>query len=243
MHKVRVVVWRKQRMELASRGVSLSRLEYGGSKLDRDPEALGDMDSVRPILARQRSHTGEALLAPPGDSPNNNRHNSFQTYHTPFDISYNKTGDMSVYHLPVDAADDAEQSAYELERAEADIADKLRARASQPTSPTKAATGREPQWPAAQPANLYRDPSTATVFNRPPPQAIPSHFPDANPYGAVPSQGMPIGDPYDYETAQAAASQQQQYQQYQQQYQQYQQQQQQQQQQHMNPYGPSGGYR
>lgn len=215
MHKVRVIVWRRQRMEAASRGVSLSTLSYGDGGMVLPPhrrgsEVAGDIDSARPILHRQLSDNSNG-----GGTPHHEPIRS--SYHTPFDISYKKAGDMSVYHLPTTDADAVTASGRELQRAETDLTDKLhqyQERSSRPSSPTKAARN-APHFPAALQtgdtgAQLQRDP---TLYNRPAPQAIPSAFPDANPY-AVQQPSNPYGGGYE---------------------------------QHMgpggNPYVPGGGYR
>jgi hypothetical protein len=201
MHKVRVVVFRKRRMEMASRGISLSALEYGGRKSEVDVEA-------RPILRVDPAHAGH------DHSPHHQRHlvgspqhmshpfqaapsHSYQaapshssdrlrdlgspeilrsSYQTPYDISYKKTNDdMSLYH--VDALT-------ERLNMEADIVDHLKHNSTQNSY---AAAGQESLFPQAQTTGLRREPSAASAFYRPGderPEVIPSSFPPAKPYGA-----------------------------------------------------------
>lgn len=190
MHKVRIVVWRRRRMEMASRGIALNSVRYD----DHAKAELGASETLdeaaRPMLARRSSNTypSSEQTSNPYLNPSPQRQRT--SYQTPYDMSYKRTDDMSVYN--VDAM-------HERMDMEADIADRLRAR----SPPLSGGQGRAPSYtltdpgvvhasstgtqafPESHPTGIRRAPSSPKPFYQPGEEhvkVIESQFPSAAPY-------------------------------------------------------------
>lgn len=167
MHKVRVHVWRVRRMQMASRGIALGEVGYA-----RDPD---EAEASTPILMTHphRSSSTRGALGVPAGAFGNDRDRA--SYVNPYDIRYDREGDMSIYHV------DAMTERVNLEE---DIADRMRrARSPPPAVPAIPQQYRpSPSFPQPAPSGLTREPSSASSY--PPgaqPAAIPSAFPVAAP--------------------------------------------------------------
>lgn len=164
MHKVRVHVWRVRRMQMASRGIVLGEVGYA-----RDPD---EAEASTPILMTHphRSSNARGGLG----VPTHDRDRA--SYVNPYDIRYDREGDMSIYHV------DAMTERVNLEE---DIADRMRrARSPPPAMPPVPQQYRPAQagFPQPAPSGLTREPSSASFYPPPAqPQAIPSAFPVALP--------------------------------------------------------------
>ncbi|WWC88340.1 uncharacterized protein L201_003250 [Kwoniella dendrophila CBS 6074] len=93
MHQARIVVWRRRRMEAASKGLSMndvSNKEWqqsnGSNQLDRPTvniENEDDLEASSPILTHRH-------------------HQQHQSYQNPYDIRYQSQDDMSIYQVDQD---------------------------------------------------------------------------------------------------------------------------------------------
>lgn len=187
MHKVRVIVWRRLRIQAASRGIALGQVGYASG----DPE-LGRVsdEAATPILQTHPHRTTTGGLAPGGRDERS-------SYVNPYDIRYDREGDMSVYHV------DAMTERVNMEE---DIADRVRRMRSPPPAMPPVpeqyrSTGQAQDgegFPQAQPSGVKREPSSASAFYKPgqaQPQAIPSTFPVAAPVPQPPNHeryGVPL---------------------------------------------------
>ncbi|BEJ10710.1 hypothetical protein CspHIS471_0101320 [Cutaneotrichosporon sp. HIS471] len=166
MHKVRVHVWRIRRMQMASRGIALGEVGYA-----RDPD---EAEVSTPILLthpHRSSSKHEGGLGVPAGAFDRDR----ASYVNPYDIRYDREGDMSIYHV------DALTERVHLEE---DIADRMRrARSPPPAVPAMPQQYRpQPGFPQAAPSGLTREPSSASFYQpAAQPLAIPSAFPVAAP--------------------------------------------------------------
>ncbi|EIW67590.1 hypothetical protein TREMEDRAFT_74454 [Tremella mesenterica DSM 1558] len=82
MSKARVIVWRRQRMALAGKGVSMDPVTGKQRSSYKDPETGEVDDSRSPILQQHRI-----------------AHQSYQSYRNPYDIQYRPNDTMSVYDV------------------------------------------------------------------------------------------------------------------------------------------------
>ncbi|OCF43524.1 hypothetical protein I317_02674 [Kwoniella heveanensis CBS 569] len=103
MHRARVHVWRKRRIEAASRGIVLNPVNgFNGDSTTEDKEAW-DSNAGLDVPSSRLGHGTDVdrTRAPEGDDEALSpilvhRHHSFQN---PYDIRYQSQDDMSVYHV------------------------------------------------------------------------------------------------------------------------------------------------